>query len=390
MKKVGVLFLLLCLIAGGNLFGQEFSQFYDLVVPYQFDTLSVAGSFGGDSALRMELDTTTSPAGFTFDLGGQGDYAYYDVTSDQVLLIDASGDIRFGTTQFWINPDAGLSYTSHTLELSGLSAFWGAGGDIGFTFNRLSSGFNSTSLNINPYGEFGIGRMHSVITSVKEALLTMEKLGITPTDESVRSAAEIIRTRGIRLAAYGENTADNYRDYYNDLAAAIGYTGDILNLAFIDKSQEFLFEIARTNQMRYGWEARARLEPGFTFNRTGAVNTSTFDIDLVLGGAYADFTMDDMLYYYGSASITPGYSSAFLFSFNLRGEVSYLPDNPRWYVTGWSELDFNKDNTPKADFTMGARGNYMIAPNFTTFAGLNVTTNFRTITLNAGGRYRIW
>jgi hypothetical protein len=77
MKKVSIMCLLFLLAAGGVLFAQDYDQFYDLVVPYTHDYLSVGGSLGSNNALEIELDTTTSPASFSFDIGGMGEYRYW-------------------------------------------------------------------------------------------------------------------------------------------------------------------------------------------------------------------------------------------------------------------------------------------------------------------------
>jgi hypothetical protein len=390
MKKVCIMCLLFLLAAGGVLFAQDYDQFYDLVVPYTHDYLSVGGSLGSNNALEIELDTTTSPASFSFDIGGMGEYRYWIQKSDESVFLTPSGSIKIGTTQINLAPSVNGSYTSYSLDLGDYQGFYRVGGSGGITINS-SSGSTNTNLLLNPYGEIGVGRIHSSIRIIRQVLLIMDKLGIEATEEQVRASAEIIATSFARLNVYSENNTDNYREYYNDLAEALGYTGDILNLVYIVNSQEYSFEIGRSSFMNYGWEAGVRLAPDFYYNSlNSAGNKASFGFDLVLSAKYADFAMDGMLYYYGSASMTPGYSTAFTFSTNIYGEAAYLPDDPRWYARGWARIAFNKDSSPKLGLTLGATGNYLLSPNFVTYAGLSVTTNFASITASAGGTYRIW
>jgi hypothetical protein len=391
MKKVSIMCLLFLLAAGGVLFAQDYDQFYDMVVPYTHDYLSVGGSLGSsNNALEIELDTTTSPASFSFDLGGMVDYEYEIVQEHESIIIDAGADVEIGTTQVYLNPIITGEYTSYSLELGGYPGFYSAGGDLEFD---IDSSFSPTRtiMDLSAFGEIGVGRLHGSIRIIRQVLLIMDTLGIEPTEERVRSAAEIIATRSVRLQAYSENFTGNYRDYYNDLAAALGYSGDILNLVHIVNSQEYGFEIGRSSFMNYGWEASVRLAPDFYYNSlNSAGNKASFGFDLILSAKYADFVMDGMLYYYGSASMTPGYSTAFTFATNIRGEAAYLPENPRWYARGWANIAFNKDSAPNLGLTLGATANYLLSPNFVTYAGLSVTTNFASITVSAGGTYRIW
>jgi hypothetical protein len=346
----------------------------------------------------MELDTTTSPASFSFDIGGRVHYDYQIVKADESIIINADTDIRLGTAGFEVDlvpftlpaPTAEGYYSSYTLDLDGYPGFYRFGGLLEFrTYTSLTPTW--TRINLSPFGEIGVGRLHSSIRIIRQVLLIMDKLGIEPTEERVRSSAEIIATRSTRLNAYTENYTDNYREYYNDLAEALGYTGNILNLVYIENSQEYSFEIGRSSFMNYGWEASVKLSPSFNYNSWNAAgNEASFGIDLVLGAQYADFAMDGMLYYYGAASMTPGYASAFTFVANMYGEAAYLPENPRWYARGRATIAFNKDSTPKLACTLDATVNYLITPNFTTFAGLDFGTNFDVIAVTAGGTYRIW
>jgi hypothetical protein len=88
MKKVSIMCLLFLLAAGGVLFAQDYDQFYDMVVPYTHDYLSVGGSLGSsNNALEIELDTTTSPASFSFDIGAMGEYRYWIQKTDESIFL---------------------------------------------------------------------------------------------------------------------------------------------------------------------------------------------------------------------------------------------------------------------------------------------------------------
>jgi hypothetical protein len=324
-----------------------------------------------------------------------GEYRYWIQKSDESVFLTPSGSIKIGTTQINLAPSVNGSYTSYSLDLGDYQGFYRVGGSGGITINS-SSGSTTTDLLLNPYGEIGVGRLHTSIRIIRQVLLIMDKLGIEPTEERVRSAAEIIATQDVRLQAYTENYTDNYREYYNDLAEALGYAGDILNLVYVTKSQEYSFEIGRSKDfMYYGWEAGVKLAPSLDYDSSkSAGNKASFGFDLILSAKYADFAMDNMFYYYGSVSLIPWYSSAlstFNFSTELKGTVAYLPENPRWYAIGNAEISFASSRvTDKVQFKLDAKAHYLITPNFNTFAGLDFGTNLDAIAVIAGGTYRIW
>jgi len=387
MKKVFVIF---CVFVIGltSISATGMENLYTLVVPQQFSTLSVQGGLGGTRAAEIAIDLS-APISLNANVGASGTYVYENQGMDDFLRIDANANLRVGTTVFLrptLNADA--EYKSYSLDLGGMPGFFSAGGS--FNFNAMTTtGGTNFGITLKPFGGIGVGRSFS-ITTIRQIELIMKYLGITPTEANVRAAAEIMYTNQSHFAQYSDDNSKLWVEYYRALAQAMGAPDKVLDIIYIANSQAYAFERARYNNFRYGWEAEARLQPEIWVGSGG----STFAIELLINGDYAGFTMENMLYYLLEGDfeliIDPSGAPIIAVVVDLEGRVSYLPKDFRWWAN--AGLNFRVDTRETQIFNLSAFGsvNYMLNPNFTTYAGVALNNNFANISIFAGGNYRIW
>ena len=387
MKKV---FVILCVFVIGltSISATGMENLYTLVVPQQFTTLSLQGGLGGTRAAEIAIDLS-APISLNANVGASGTYVYENQGMDDFLRIDANANLRVGTTVFLrptLNADA--EYKSYSLDLGGMPGFFSAGGS--FNFNAMTTtGGTNFGITLQPFGGIGVGRSFS-ITTIRQIELIMKYLGITPTEANVRAAAEIMYGNRSHFNQYTDDNSKLWVEYYRALAQAMGAPDKVLDIIYIANSQVYAFERARYNNFRYGWEAEARLVPELWVGSGG----STFSIELLINGDYAGFTMENMLYYLLEGDfeliIDPSGAPIIAVVVDLEGSVSYLPENFRWWAN--AGLNFRVDTRETQIFNLSANGsvNYMLNPNFTTYAGVALNNNFANISIFAGGNYRIW
>ena len=401
MKKIVVVALILLLSLPTVIAEQTESveavtelDLYSLVVPMQYDSLFVFGCLGGNSAARIVVDLAPTAA-FDFNIGAGSSYTLFFQTESNALSLDADlNSVSFGSGGFSLDIDASGSYSSYSLKFGDMQGFYGFGIQD-FAFSTTTSG--TTSMDFAPYGAIGVGRIYS-ITLLKQMELAMRYLGLDPTSERLKEAAKVRYRRAEYLNRFTDYTTENYRAYYQALADAYGASDKMLEFLFLDQAQTYQFDAARYQGMFYGWEAEARLRPILEYRSYWSPSTE-FSMYLDLAGRYADFTMHDQLYYQAGITLSPGFlsdgSTTFLFSTNLQGKVRYLPPSAPWYVDGLLSFDVDISETPKK-FCIDFIGtfNYLINPNFTTFAGVLLEindsfTNASALSVNAGGIIRI-
>ncbi|NCC65468.1 MAG: hypothetical protein EOM15_12515 [Spirochaetia bacterium] len=292
--------------------------------------------------------------------------------------------------------DASGYYTSYAFEFGQYPGFYRIGVNQLDLYAETAA---TTTLDFSPYGSIGIGRLHS-ITRLKEIELAMRHLGIEPTVERLEAAANVRYSRDAYLNRFSEYNTINHVTYYQDLADAYGASDKMLEFLYLDRSQQYLFDRARYQGMLHGWEATASLRPTIDYRSTRPSPSTHLYLNLDLEARYAAFAMDDMLHYQGRALLSPGMTmdgnTAFSFRGNLNGQVRYLPPSVPWYVVGVLNMDYNTTATPrKFRASLNGSFNYLITPNFTTFAGLqlDINRNYSATTrlvVNAGGSIRIW
>ncbi|MGM0431412.1 MAG: hypothetical protein ACQEQU_01720 [Spirochaetota bacterium] len=391
MRRLGVMLVVVLLSGGALLYAEGVENVYDLVVPHEYSSLEVYGGLGsvplssqGDNLAELHLNFTP-PGSIVFAARGDAEYNYVHQTLTELLDIEAEAQLRLASTSF-LSLDGDADYESHTLEFSGMDGFYTAGGEVAFR-PSIPSGWFSPVFRLAPYGGVGIGRIYS-IEIVRAIELMLGHLGVEPTEERIRAAAEVMYTSFSRKNKYTDNTQENYVAYYTELAEALGVSDRIVDVIHLNYSQEYAFEVARFRNFSYGWQARALLQPRLNVYSN---STSSFRLDTIIDGAYADFTMDDQLYYRGDGSMTLGVGTGGTsFDVTLRGRTAYLPENPRWWVAGEADLGLSTGRTPLIRLDILSEGYYLLEPNFTVYGGVSVVQNFTDMYLYAGGRYRIW
>lgn len=384
MKKVLAIVCMVMLVAIGSLTGAGMESLYPLVVPYEYTELTVQGGLFPD-AVKIELDL--SPFSFDADIGGLANYQYESQTTTDFLDLNANTRLQLGTTSITTSLGGDGIYKSYSLNFDDMPGFYTAGGSFLF-IPSFVGGATNIQLELAAFGGVGLGRIYN-ITTIRMIELMMKHLGITPTEENVKAAAEVIYTNLYRLNKYTEDTSKNYIEYYRALAAAMGAPDKILELIYIGQSQRYAFERNRYNNLKFGWEVQARA--GLAID----INTSTdFGFNVQLMGEFADFLMENKLHYNLNGGVAAGFDSDAVtklrFTINLLGRATYLPDDPQWWAVGSAEVTLDTWFTPIIDIELLGTGFYMLEPNLTLYAGVGITSLFTDYTIRAGGNYRVW
>jgi len=384
MRKVLIIVCMVMLVAVGSLTGAGMESLYPLVVPYEYTELNVAGGLFPD-AVKINLDL--SPFNFDADVGGAGNYQYEQQTAVDFLDLNANASLRLGTTSITTTLSGDGTYKSYSLNLNEMPGFYTAGGSI-FFMPTFVGGATNIQLELEAFGGVGLGRIYN-ITTIRLIELMMKHLGITPTEENVKAAAEIIYTNRYRLNKYTDDTSKNYIEYYRALAAAMGAPEKILELIYIGQSQRYAFERNRYNNLKFGWELQAGA--GLAID----IATSTdFAFYVEVLGQLANFLMENKLHYDLNGRVEFGFDSGAVtklgLSVNALGRATYLPDDPQWWATGSAEITFNTRANPILDVELLGTGFYQLEPNLTLYAGVGITSLFTQYSIKAGGNYRVW
>lgn len=380
-KSIMLIVLVCCLVVPVGAVGME--SLYDLIVPQEYSILTVSGglgSAGGVSSLSQNAFemTVSSGGGFSVDLGAKGDYLRVDQTADTYLLLSAHGELNAGVSGagLLLRDNQGIAYKAYGLDIEGMDGFFTAGGSY-----NVSPSTSGVTFRLAPYTGIGIGRSYDISTIIYIELM-MKHLGLTPTEDTVRAAAEVMYTAGELINRYTDDLSENYVEYYNKLAEALGVPERAMEVRYIGMSQVFDFEQARYNGFSYGWEAMAGLEAELSyftsFNAGGNVT---------LNGVCSGFLMENMLYYKARADIEVGFNSGIVFNTLAQGNVVYLPEDYHWWAEGGAEVSYGL--TPGFGLKILGEGHYLLNPQFDTYAGVSVS-NSSGFAVFSGGQYRIW
>ena len=394
MKRV---FMVLCisLFSIGLIFAEGIENLYTLVVPDTFTSLALNGSLGSDSLMgefndALQIEIGTSPFSFDLDGGVNATYIYSNQTLDSNLDLNGTAALRLGTSVIGANIVANALITKYGVDFGDMKGFYAYGGNLTLRPQYFVGSTTNFYMSLTPLGIFGIGRMYNINT-LKSIELMMKHLGLVPTEATVRAVADIMYTNRTRLNRYSEQSSENYVMYWKAIAEAMGVPDRVLDLLFIGNSQTYAFEQERYQNMQYGWDAGVRIEPKMVI-QTG----SGFDggIKLTLFGDYGAFLMENALYLLANGTIELNYFSGNMtpltFGISLNGNVRYLPEDYRWWVEGLLGINFDTSTTPKFDIDLGGEFDYLLAPNFRTYAGLSFVNNFDMLCFYAGGNIRLW
>ncbi|MCF7933764.1 MAG: hypothetical protein K9M84_04045 [Spirochaetia bacterium] len=379
MKRAAALLVILCL-AGFAASGIGTESVYDLVVPQSYSTLSVSGALGslgnsslGNNVLEIDLSGGTT----SFSIGGTGMYYYMHQDEDTFFEVDAEATVFANTTSAGIDLPINnlVRFKSYTLDLEGYPGFIAAGGDG--TLNLRTTGITTE---IRPYIGVGVGREYSIDT-ILTAEVMMKHLGVEPTEERVRAAAEVMYTSAKIFSQYTDDRRENAIEYYTQLAAAMGIPDRVLDVIFITSSQIYDYEVARYTGFTKGWEAMVSLNPTFSY-----FTTASFSGTIDIGASYGDFFLDQMLYAKAWATGSVGFNSGLTYGLSADLQAVYLPEDYRWWAEGHLELGVSNSSSFSADVL--GEGHYLLNPNFDIHAGAQIGTS--GLKIFAGGFYRIW
>lgn len=382
MKKSIVMIILGCCLAGAvSAVGME--SLYDLVVPQEYSVLTVSGGLGnagGVSSLSQNAFemTVSSGGGFIVDLGAEGDYLYVNQTADTHLLLSAHGELEAGVSGvgLLLRDNQGIAYKAYGLDIEGMDGFFTAGGSY-----NVSPSTNGVTFRLAPYTGIGIGRSYDISTIIYIELM-MKHLGITPTEEKVRAAAEVMYTAGELINRYTDDLSENYVEYYNKLAEALGVPERAMEVRYIGMSQVFDFEQTRYNGLTYGWEAMTGLEAELSYFGSFSAGGN-----VTMNGVYSGFLMENMLYYKALADVAVGFNGSVVLNTLAQGNVVYLPEDYHWWAEGETEVSYGL--TSGFGLKILGEGHYLLNPEFDTYAGISVS-NSSGFAVYAGGQYRIW
>ena len=392
MKKF-VIFLLIIVMLPIAVFATSYQSLYTLDIPYAYQGLILSGNFGGGEALNITIDTSPTVT-FAANASVNGNYFSVNHSDDTHMNISSSGSyVEVGSTGISVNARATGDYKKYAFSLGSMPAFYQVLGSGTIFFNQSFAGGGTTfNANLRPTVGAGIGKIYQIQT-IKSILNTMDYFGITPTEEMVEKIARIEYSRNERLNAYSDNDALLWSSFQNELASAYGVEEKIVEFVYRNSSQVYSFENQRWANLLYGWQAFAQLRPTFFFE-TGTTNTFTFTLGIALGGQWATLLSNESIYVsvYGEVVPTINTSATKILSFVAEANVDarYFFPNPKMWVDSSLTIDVNTNWATKLDIDFDAIFNYMIAPNFTAFGGLEMNNTFDTMSIVAGGEMRLF
>jgi hypothetical protein len=389
--KSGIFILLSCM---AMLSAGPVENLYTFVVPQTYGSLYLNGALGSSSmsletndALQIDFDFDPLSLGIT--AGANANYIYEKQTLDSSLAVDATGTLLTSDTVSFLNFTETGYYKSYTIQIKGIPGFY-ALGLTSYLRPSLSSGTFSYIVELQPMGALGIGRIYSV-GRLKQIQSMFKYLAIPYTEQTVKTAAEFLDTQTGKFTQYSQDNRLNFTNYYRDFANALNVPEKALNLVFIDQLQEYAFEKARFEDLRYGWEAQVALSP---FVSLYSYSTNFVGASMILSGTYGNFYMQDKLHFQGTGSTEVTYSTepstGFSFDVTIGGRARYLPENYHWWFDTGLEATFSLGNSTSFDLGIKGELHYLLTPNFVTYAGIEIHNIFTTYNLYAGGRYRIW
>lgn len=396
MKRSIVFALILILSATLLTASTSNEDLYTLVVPTYTKSLFINGGFSPDDALRISLIMAPSPTAFGIDFGVAGMFRLLSQTTTTDFELDnLYSRFEFGTSGLTFIVNGPIRYSNYNLALGKSTGFYRFGAEN--LYVNLAS--NTTTINIEPYASLGLGRQYS-IDVLKQMELAMRILGVQPTKENLRKAAEV-RYRQLQLVnEFSTDTMQEHVSYYQQLATAMGVGPKALELSLISNSQQYSFDIQRYIGMSYGWELEARVRPQLDYNSWFGFSTTDFLLNLDLIGSYAGFAYDERLYYELGLTVTPSLQFTptpvrFFIETELQANVRYLPPAKPWYID--ADLAFYLTNiNPPLSTSLDLRGtfNYLINPNFRVYSSLlffiNNAWGESGLILSAGGSIRIF
>ncbi len=387
MKKICCVVLILSMFIQ-TVFADEYSKIYDLIVPESYTTLIVNGGLGnvGGNSLQLNysqnaLEVSASTGSFDIDAKANAVYQLYNQTSVDELDLNANGNFQFGTVQNRVFASANGSYSSFDLDISGMPGYWYAGGSA-----NVTTTFSTLSFNLMPEAGIGVGRTYS-ISNVYRAKKMMEHLGVSPTVEKVEAVVSVFQKSGEIFNKFNDDSTSLYKDYYQQLADAMGISDRALDVLILDTwgSQRYDYERAKFIGMISGWTGLISVNAEYNSS------ASSFSIDAVPRGAIGGFLMNDMLYYDANAQFRISYVLNSTASFNLsaQGRAVYLPDDYRWWAEAIANLGYSIGATSPFSFDLSAAGYYLINNNFRVYTGFRFDDT-PGLYLFAGGEIRLW
>jgi len=356
---------------------------YDMVVPVQREELGVSGDLPDVLSVSLPLGGT-----LTANIGVEADYYSLNQNQDSFLLYDVNAAFRIGTTQTRISLGTNQSvvYRLYGLDVSSMPGFFAVGGTGNISFTSTSTGSNF-QFNVIPRFGVGLGREYSIF-NILRAELIMNYLGVVPTEEKVRAVAEIFNQAAAILNRFSNNDAELFKEYWSRVAEAMGIPNRVLDVIYVADSQEYAFELNRYRGLMSGMEAMLYLSIEPELN-TGWTTPFSISGDVGMSGAISGYFVDDMLYYRANGSLSAGFTGgAFAANLDLLGNIVYFPDDYHWWAKAGMNAGLNVGTTTTFSVTLTGDIYYMLAPNFTTYAKVSLSTS--SISVKAGGSYRLW
>lgn len=392
MKKRAI-FLILLIMLPTLLFASVYQSLYTLEVPYKYQSLYVNGNFVGDEALKIEIDTSPTVT-FAADIALEGDYSYDKRNDKTEMSFNSTGSsIRIGSTGLRTRIAGSGGYKNYAFNIASLPAFYRVYGAGNIFFDLPFGGGTTTFFTfLVPSVGVGIGKINQIET-IRSIINTMEYFGIEPTTEKVKEIATIEYKRREHFNTYSNNDALLWASFQHDLASAYGVEERIVEFIYRNDSQELSYETARWRNLVYGWEAYGELRPTFLFE-TSTTNTFAFTLGIALGGRWATLLLNDDLYFDVKGALVPTIDTAgtsfFYFTAETDLHARYFFSDPRMYVDALLSLEINTKSTPKVDVDFDAIFNYLIAPNFVAFGGVEMVDTFDKMSIVAGGNLRLF
>jgi len=371
-----------------SVFADEYNEIYDLIVPESYSTLIINGALGdvgGNSWLlnysQNALELSVANGSFNVDAKANAAYQLFNQTATNELNIGANGNFQFGTIQNRLFANINGGYSSYDLDISGMPGFWYAGGTA-----NVTTTFSTLSVNLLPEAAIGVGRTYS-ISNVYKAKKMMEHLGVTPTVDKVEAVVSVFQKSGEILNKFSNDSTSLYKDYYQQLATAMGIEDRALDILILDTwgSQKYDYERAKFIGMISGWTAF------ISANAEYNSSASSFSIEGGPKGVIGGFLMNDMLYYDANALFKVSYTlnSTTSFNLNAQGRAVYLPNDYRWWAEAIADIGYNIGATSPFTFDLSTAGYYLINNNFRVYTGLRFDQT-PGLYLFAGGEIRLW